>query len=209
VLAIALIQLVQAMVEFPHWYAHLLGLFAVALGLGASGGLTLPINALRKAVVVAAVATGFVAAAGAFRDYRDLETWYLDVEAGERSGKTLSVAQLERLRALHGASLYAPLMELLAAELLLVNDEDIDAKLELIERAMRVYPTPGAAKRRVVLLVISGRSEEAWRVLRSMSVVYRARMPGILADLDAYERLHPGSLRGLLARARAELGKQP
>jgi O-antigen ligase len=209
VLAIALIQLEQAMVEFPHWYAHLLGLFAVALGLGATGGLTLPVNSLRKAVMVVAVATGFVAAASAFKDYRQLETWYLDVEAGERSGKGLSVAQLERLRAMHDASLFAPLMELLAAELLLVNDEDIDAKLDLLDRAMRVYPTPGAAKRQVVLLAIAGRSEEAWRVLRSMSVVYRSRMPGILADLDAYERLHPGSLRGLLERARAELGRQP
>ncbi len=208
-LALALIQLAQAMVEFPHWYAHLLGLFAVVLGMGASGGLTLSINALRKMVVVAAVVTGFVAAGSAFKDYRDLETWYLEVEAGERSGKPLSGAQLERLRAMHAVSIYAPLMELLAAELLLVNDEDIDAKLALIERAMRVYPTPGAAKRRVVLLAISGRSEEAWRVLRSMMVVYRSRMPGILGDLEAYDRLHPGPLRGLVERARAELRRQP
>jgi len=209
VLAIALIQLAQAMVELPHWYAHLLGLFGLALGLGATGGLSLPINAVRKAVVVAAVVTGFAAAGSALKDYLDLEAWYLEVEAGERSGRMVTAAQLDRLRALHGDSLYAPLMELLGAELLLVNDEDIDAKLELIERAMRVYPTPGAAKRRVVLLAISGRTGEAWRVLRSMMAVYRPRMPAILAELDAYDRAHPGPLRGLIERARAELGKQP
>ena len=209
VLTIALIQIAQAMVEFPHWYAHFLGLFAVVLGMGANGGLTLRINALRKMVVVVAFVTGGIAVGSAFNDYRDLEAWYLDVEAGERSGKTVSVEQLDRLRALHGVSIYAPLMELLASELLVANDEDIDSKLELIERAMRVYPTPGTAKRRVILLAISGRSAEAWRVLQSMMVVYRPRMSGILADLEAYDSIHPGPLRGLVERARAELRERP
>jgi O-antigen ligase len=209
ILTIALIQLAQAMIELPHWYAHFLGLFALVLGLGATGGLALPVNAIRKTVVVVALVTGIAALGSALKDYRDLETWYLDVEAGEKAGKAVSGEQLDRLRALHRASIYAPLMELLAAELILVNKQDLDEKLALIDRAMRVYPSPGAAKRQVVLLALAGRPEEAWRTLRAMSVVYRSKMPAILADLEAYERIHPASLGDMLARARAELVREP
>jgi Virulence factor membrane-bound polymerase, C-terminal len=209
ILTIALIQLTQALIELPHWYAHFLGLFALALGLGATGGLCLRFNAIRMTVVVAALVTGVAAIGSALKDYRELESWYLEVEAGERSGKAVTSGQLDQLRALHRVSIYAPLMELLAAELILVNHQEPLEKLALIDRAMRVYPTPGAAKRQVVLQALSGKSEEAWQTLRSMIVVYRPRMPAILADLDAYERLHPGVLGGLVERARAELARQP
>lgn len=208
-LVIVLMQLAQGSVELPLWYANLLAFLVLALGLGARGGVLLPFDGVRRVVIAALIVAGVLTAAGLFRDYRTIENWMQRVWKTEKTEGRVLGSQIEELQQLHSRSIYAPLMELLAAELMVVEGGDMDAKFELNRRVMHFFPTPGTALRETIYLSNKGRRDEAWTVFQAARIVYPGRVPRMMEELADYEIRNRGSITWLLDRVAAELKSQP
>lgn len=204
-LVIVLMQLAQGSVELPLWYANLLAFLVLGLGLGDTGGARLPFHGVRRAVVAMLIVAGGLTAAGLFRDYLTIDRWMQAVWQTEKTEGRIRGAQIEELQQLHSRSIFAPLMELLAAELMVVEGGDTDAKFELNRRAMHFFPTPGSALREAIYLSEKGRRDEAWTVFQAARIVYPGRVPAMMEELANYEIRNRGSITWLLDRVAAEL----
>ena len=209
VMVIVLMQLAQGSVELPLWYSNLLAFLVLGLGLGAQGGVLVPFHGLRRGVIAAMVVSGVLTASAMIRDYRKIELWMQQVWKTEKAEGRVSGEQIEELRQFHAKTIYAPLMELLAAELMLVEGGDIEAKFELNRRVMHFFPTPGTALREAIYLSLQGRREESWTAFQAARIVYPARVPKMMEELADFERRNPGSITWLLDRVAAELRPEP
>jgi O-antigen ligase len=169
IVTIAAIHLAQAMVELPHWYAYLLGPFALVLGLGAGDAMRAGFAGWPRFASGALLAAVVAVAALRMTDYRALEQWTAEAAALQRTGRPLPPALLARLERLD-ASVFAPEVELIAAQI--QTGPDLDAQLALNTRAMHAFPLPALAAQRVRLLRLAGRPEEAEAVSRSIYAVW-------------------------------------
>ncbi len=205
VLMIVLMQLAQGSVELPLWYSNLLALLVLGLGLGAEGGVRLQLHGVRRGVIAALLVSGLVTAGAIFGDYRKIEAWMVQVWRTEKAEGRVLGSQIEELRQFHARSIFSPLMELLAAELMVVEGGDIDAKFELNRRVMHFFPTPGTALREAIYLSMQGRRDESWSAFQAARIVYPAKVPKMMEELATFETRNRGSITWLLDRVAAEL----
>lgn len=167
--AVAAIHTAQAMVELPHWYAYLLGPFALVLGLGAGAVLRVSFEGWAQILPRAALCLAMAAGVMRVADYRALERWTAEAGAVTRAGFMPAPEMYARLEALR-ASAFAPEVEFLAAQL--PAGAGLDAQLALNERALHVFPAAPLAARRVGLLTVAGRREEAAAIGRSLRAAW-------------------------------------
>lgn len=204
-LMLVLIQVAQGSVELPLWYANLLAFLVLGLGMGARGGVLLVFHGLRRKVIAALIVAGLLTAGAMIRDYRMIEKWMQQVWITEKAEGRVKGSQIEELQQFHSRTIFAPLMELLASELMVIEGGDLEAKIELNRRVMHFFPTPGAALREVIYLSLQGRRDEAWTAFQAVRIVYPARVPKMLEELADFEIRNRGSITWLLDRVAAEL----
>jgi hypothetical protein len=198
------IEAAHSMVEFPLWHANFLGLAAVMLGLGAEGFFSFRLNVLRRTSLALILAFGLFTLAQVLVDYRSFERWYFEIEARGKAHMPLSGRQLSRFTDPGNASFFAPYYDLLAAELIEIDDRELDAKLALNSQAMHLFPIPSAVLRQAALLYLKGEREPARLYLRRFAVVYPSYVPGYLNKLDKMARADPARFGGLFLDAKQE-----
>ncbi len=164
-LVIAAIQLWHGMVEYPQWYAHLLGPFALVLGLGAEGAPEIRLAGARRLVPLAAIAAGAIALASTLADYRALQGW----RAAALAHRVQPPELLERLLELRGG-LFAPRVEALLA----LAADPSPAALELSRQALRGYPAPALVRRYAELLDQAGKRAQAEQLRGALAVLDRS-----------------------------------
>ncbi len=164
--AICAIQLFHGLIEYPQWYAHLLGPFALLLGLGSGAAPEVRLGGARRLLPAAAIAAGTIALAAVLSDYRALALWRAEADA--TPGHRASVDQFARLLALRG-SLFAPRIE---AVLALAADPS-PAALELTRHAVRGHPAPALVERYAELLDQAGKQAEGARIRAGLAVLGR------------------------------------
>jgi len=205
-MAILAIQALHSALEFPLWHANFLGLTAFLMGAAAQPGITFAFNHFRRAALVAVLAGGALATVMVFSDYRSFERWYREADASQRKGLPISEAQLSELASQRGTSLFAGYYDLLASELLILDRESLDAKLDLNTHVMRFAPIPSAAFRQAVLQCLSGEYAKAERTFSRLAVMYPAELPANLKRLEEMAREDPGNFAALAAEARRRYG---
>ncbi len=168
--ALVLVQLFHGLVELPQWYAHLLGPFALLLGLGAWPGLAVQWRGWRFAAAAIAAA-GAIALGVAWRDYAAMERWDREAKAATAAGRALTAGQFARLVALRD-SIFASRAEGVLA-LLASPAPDPRPTLALARHAMRGHPAPQLAARYAELLDLAGEPGEAARVREALAVIGR------------------------------------
>ena len=207
ILTVIGIQAAHSMVEYPLWHANFLGLAAVLLGAVAQPAVTLVFSRFRKAALTAVLAAGTATLGGVFSDYRNFERWYRQADASQQKGAPLSAAQLKDFADQRATSLFAGYYDLLASELLPLNREDLDAKLELNGHVLRFIAIPTVVFRQAVLLSLKGEHEEAARVFSRLATMYPGAFPDNLQRLERLVVEDPATFGALAGEARRRFGR--
>src|SRR6266850_2164781 len=185
-LTLIAIQAAHSTVEYPLWHANFLGLTAVVLGAAPRPLGALGFSRFRQVALGLVLAGGIGVLGVVFSDYRNFERWYRQADGSLRRNEPLSEAQLKDFADQRAVSLFAGYYDLLASELLVLNREDLDAKLELNAYALRFAPIPDAVFRQAVLLSLKGEHERAGKMFSRLATMY----PGALQEaLQRLERM--------------------
>ncbi len=196
------IEAAHSMVEFPLWHANFLGLAAVLLGAAAQPAVELRFNRFRQAALTAVLAAGIATLGGVLSDYRNFEHWYGQADASQRKALPLSAKQLKDLADQRAASLFAGYYDLLASELLILDRDDLDAKVELNARVLRFIPIPAAVFRQTILMSLKGDHGEAIRMFSRLATIYPHTLQDFLRDLDRMAQDAPAAFGALAAEAK-------
>ncbi len=207
ILTVIGIQAAHSMVEYPLWHANFLGLAAVLLGALAQPAVTLVFSRFRKAALAAVLAAGMATLGGVFSDYRNFERWCRQALESQQKGSPLSETQLKDLADQRAASLFAGYYDLFASELLVLNREDLDAKLELNGFALRFIPIPTAVFRQAILLSLKGEYDEAGRMFSRLAAMYPGALPDDLRRLEQLALEDPATFSALAGEARRRFGR--
>jgi O-antigen ligase len=202
ILTLIAIQAAHSMVEYPLWHANFLGLTAVLLGAAPQPLVALRFSRFRQAALWLVLAAGIAVLGMVFSDYRKFERWYLQAEGSQQRNQPLSEAQLKDFADQRAASLFAGYYDLLASELLVLNRENLDAKLELNTYALRFAPIPDAVFRQAVLLSLKGEHERARSVLSRLATMYPNALRGHLQRLEQMARSDPALFAAFAAEAK-------
>jgi len=206
IMAVLAVQALHSALEFPLWHANFLGLAAVLAGAAAQPRVALAFSRLRRWALFAVLVGGMLTIAMVFSDYRGFERWYREADASQRKGSPLSEQQLGELARGRASSLFAGYYDLLASELLILDREHLDAKLELNTRALRFAPIPSVALRETALQSLSGERAEAERTLSRLAAMYPADLPGNLRLIEQLAREHPADFGALALEATRKYG---
>jgi hypothetical protein len=114
----------------------------------------------------------------------------------------LSAAQLRDLADQRATSFFAGYYDLLASELLSLDREDLDAKLELNTYALRFIPIPTVVFRQTVLLSLKGDQDGAARMFSRLAVIYPNSLRENLQRLERMALEDPAAFAALAAEAR-------
>jgi len=153
------------------------------------------------------LAAGIAVLATVFSDYRKFECWYRQADGSQQRNEPLSEAQLKDFAEQRATSLFAGYYDFLGSELLVLDREDLDAKLALNTYALRFVPIPDAVFRQAVFLTLKGEHEKAGRMLSRLATIYPNALRGHLQRLEQMARDDPAAFAALAAEARRRYGR--
>lgn len=162
---------IHSLLEYPLWYAHFIGIFAILLGMLDD---TFWKPDLRSRLPASAMLLlGWLALFQILSDYRSLEG-LLKKKTGESD-----IAYYERARATFShvgiTSPIRPYMELAMSSLIVVNPEHLDDKISLNGAVLHFIPTSQVAYRQARLLALSGKKAEAGSIMAMAAWSYPAK----------------------------------
>lgn len=193
----------HSMVEYPLWSANFLGVAAVLLGMGSERNLRLHLTALSRFAFPVVVLAGCFALGSVLQAYRDLELlMYPRVLPKNRAE---IVEHNEALLKLHRDTLLAPYVELTYAGVVAVDRSDLQDKLALTRRVLRLMPVPELAYRQVLLLGLNGERDAALLQLDRAVAVFPERLKNFAAEAEKAALEEPGALAEIAKYAREKL----
>lgn len=161
------VELVHSLVEFPLWYAHFLGLTAVLMGFADRRAFELQSRLLSRGLPLGAAAIGAVLLWTTVHAHYTLTFWQ-NVPSEARADPAVRAAEEQSIGSLR-RSLLGPQVEVLAASVMPVSNEDLDNRIAFAGRAMRYWPYKAIVQRQIVYLAMSGRDAEAFSLLEHMA----------------------------------------
>jgi hypothetical protein len=193
----------HSMVEYPLWHANFLGVAAILLGMGSERSLRLQLSALSRFAFPVMVTAGFFALGSVFHAYRDLEQlMYPRVLPKNRDE---AVERNEGLLKLHRDTLLAPYVEMAYAGIIVADRNNLQDKLALNRRVLRLMPVPELAYRQVLLLGLNGERDAALLQLDRAAAVFPDRLKSFVADAEKAAQQEPDALREIAKQAREKL----
>jgi O-antigen ligase len=201
-LALVAVLGVHSLLEFPLWYAHFLGVAALALGLGAERALALRFAGAARAVTALAIFAGWLNLIAMLPAYREFE--HLVFKPESRSAERLDEAAFAKaVVSLYREPLLVPYVELAIAYGVVVSGERLPEKLALAERVVHFAPIADVSYRYALLLAQAGERDAAARQLTRSMHAYPEGAREIAAQLGPLARDRPGEFAPLLEIAKA------
>ncbi len=202
-LCLLAVLFIHSMVEYPLWHANFLGVAAILLGIGCERSLRLHLSALSRFAFPVMVAAGMFALGSVLHAYRDLELlMYPRVLPKNREEV---VARNEALLELHRDTLLAPYVEMTYAGIIVADRNNLQDKLALNRRVLRLLPVPELAYRQVLLLGLNGERAAALLQLDRAAAVFPLRLKQFVAEAEKAAREEPDALGEIARKAREKL----
>jgi O-antigen ligase len=193
----------HSMIEYPLWHADFLGLAAVLLGMGSQRCVRLHLTALSRYAFPVMLVAGFLTLGSVLQAYGDLELlMYPRVLPKNREE---IIAQNEALMKLHRDTLLAPYVEMAYAAIILVDRSNLQDKLALTQRVLRLLPVPELAYRQVLLLGLNGEREAALAQLERAAAVFPQRLKDFVPQAEAMAKGEIEALGMIAEQAREKL----
>lgn len=202
-LCLLAVLFIHSMVEYPLWHANFLGVAAILLGLGSERCLRLRLSALTRFAFPVMVTAGFLALGGVLNAYRDLERLMYPRELPKNREEV--VARNEALLQLHRDTLLAPYVEMTYAGIIVADRNNLQDKLALNKRVLRLLPVPELAYRQVLLLGLNGEREAALLQLDRAAAVFPYRLKQFVAEAEKAAQQEPEALGEIVQKAREKL----
>jgi O-antigen ligase len=196
---------VHSMLEYPLWHANFLGVAAILLGMGSVRGVRLRLSALSRYAFPVMVAAGFFALASVGRAYYDLELLMYPRALPKDRGEV--VARNQAMLQLHRDTLLAPYVEMVYAGSIVADRNNLQDKLALNGRVLRLLPVPELAYRQVLLLGLNGARAAALLQLDRCVAVFPQRLKYFVQAAQQAAQREPDAL-GEIARTAREKLKQ-
>ncbi len=189
--ALLCVIVLHSLIEYPLWYAHFLGLFAFMVGAGdlAAWQPRFPVGNAKTSPAAAVIATGVLMLSvlvHVFFDYRRVEQLGVQSAAAGNRQAAIEAARISQ------TSLFGHLVELGLSRTIALDDQALDAKLELNGRVLRAFPAPDVAFRQSALLALRGDLDAARRLWDLAAAAYPVRA---VAVADALARAAIGENR--------------
>ena len=193
----------HSMLEYPLWHANFLGVAAILLGMGSERCIRLHLTALARFAFPLMVMAGFFTLPSALLGYRDLElAMYPRVLLKNREE---IVERNETLLKLHRNMLLAPYVELTYAGFIVAERNNLQDKLALNRRVLRLIPVPEQAYLQVTLLGLSGERDAALLQLDRAVAMFPYRLKDYVAVIEKPAQQEPGALHEIAEKAREKL----
>ncbi len=193
----------HSMIEYPLWHANFLGIAAVLLGMGSERCIRLHLTALSRFSFPLMVMVGFFTLGSVLQAYRDLElAMYPRVLPKNREE---IVERNEALLKLHRDTLLAPYVELTYAAIIVADRTNLQDKLALTRRVLRILPVPELAYRQVLLLGLDGGRDAALLQLDQAVAVFPYRLKDYVPIMEKAAQQEPGALGEIAEKAREKL----
>jgi O-antigen ligase len=193
----------HSMIEYPLWHANFLGVAAVLLGMGSERSIRLHLTALTRFAFPLMVMVGFFTLGSVLQAYRDLElAMYPRILPKNREEIVL---RNETLLKLHRDTLLAPYVELTYAGIIVADRSNLEDKLALNRRVLRILPVPELAYLQVTLLGLNGEHDAALLQLDRAAAMFPYRLKQYVPTLENAAQYEPGALGEIAQKAREKL----
>jgi hypothetical protein len=194
---------VHSMIEYPLWHANFLGVAAVLLGIGSERGMRIHLSALSRMAFPVMILAGAFALGSVLNAYRDLELlMYPSVLPKNREE---IVKHNEAMLKLHRDTLLAPYVEMTYAGIIVPDRNNLQDKLALNGRVLRLLPVPELAYRQVLLLGLNDERDAALLQLDRAAAVFPERLESFVAEAEKTALREPDALSEIIMRAREKL----
>ena len=193
----------HSMIEYPLWHANFLGVAAVLLGMGSQRCVRLRLTALSRYAFPVMLAAGFFTLGNLLQAYRDLELLMFPRVLSKNREEI--VAHNEALLKLHRDTLLAPYVEMTYAGNVVADRSNLQDKLALTRRVLRLRPLPELAYRQVLLLGLNGEREAALLQLDRAAAVFPERLKDFVSAAEKAAQQEPDALGEIANKAREKL----
>jgi O-antigen ligase len=193
----------HSMIEYPLWHANFLGVAAVLLGMGSGRSIRLHLTALSRFAFPLMVLVGFFTLGSVLHAYRDLElAMYPRVLPKNREE---IVERNETLLRLHRDTLLAPYIELAYAGIMVADRNNLQDKLALNRRVLRLLPVPELVYLQVTLLGLNGERDAALLQLDRAVAMFPYRLKDYASVIEKAAQQEPDALGEIAAKVREKL----
>jgi O-antigen ligase len=207
ILALAGVELIHSMIEFPLWYSSFLGVLALLVGLGERSWIAPRLQRVIPASAIAVVAVSAVILVRTWQDYSKLWVWlYISLGVRQEQAESVRPYTKEVLDQL-GRSLLVAYMDMPASGMIGMNRDHLQEKIAFHERVMRFNPTPEIVYRHVLLLAMAGRDAEAAALLERAMRLYPERIEEFLKSAATLTEPEAGVVPEVVRLARARLAQ--
>lgn len=197
------IMSLHSLLEYPLWYTYFLGPFALLLGAGDDSSWSVSLASASRLMVAGLCLVVVWTLASVFYDYRAVQRLGGSVGAG-KNGEQL---RDESIR-VAGSSLFVSFLELGLSRTIVVNQHNLDAKLELNGRVLQAYPTADVAFRQSALHALAGDLASAYREWNHAVSAYPSEEAGQIEALELLASRGETLLAPLVEYAASRTGEQ-
>jgi O-antigen ligase len=192
------VTLIHSMLEIPLWYAHFLGLTALALGVGDDRRIVLSSSRPLQSVALPAVLGGAFVLASLGYQYVRISAWLYNFADLARVDPVAAERQQEVIRS-GKRSLLRPYVDLPLSATLALDPGELDAKIEFNGRVMRFAPIGPVVYRQALFLGLAGRTDEAETLLRPAFHIYPELIPEFSSVVNELRHKYPERLERVQA----------
>jgi O-antigen ligase len=193
----------HSMIEYPLWHANFLGVAAVLLGMGSERRIRLHLTALSRFAFPLMVIVGFFTLGSVLQAYRDLELAMYPRVLPKNQEEI--VERNETLLKLHRDTLLAPYIELTYAGIIVADRNNLQDKLALNRRVLRILPVPELAYLQVTLLGLNGERDAALLQLDRAVAMFPYRLKDYVPNIEKAAQQEPQALGKIAEKAREKL----
>ena len=206
VLGVAAVAGIHSMLEYPLWYAYVLGAAALLGGVADRRRLPAPRSAFAPFLLLPAVAAGWATCAWLYFDYSRVEGLSFNVFVAGSGGDRMARVR-EMLKNLEGCSLLEPYVDLGLATAEPLQRERLGEKLARNTRVLQFAPTREVAYRQAVLLALDDQVEPARLQLARAAAYYPGFLVTFAHVLKDLEGTDPTAIGPLLRYAEERLNE--
>jgi hypothetical protein len=171
--------------------------------MGSERCIRLHLTALSRFSFPLMVMVGFFTLGSVLQAYRDLElAMYPRVLPKNREE---IIARNEALLKLHRDTLLAPYVELTYAGIIVADRTNLQDKMALTRRVLRILPAPELAYRQVLLLGLDGERDAALLQLDRAVAMFPYRLKDYVPIMEKAAQQEPGALGEIAEKAREKL----
>lgn len=189
VAALLLVILTHSQLEYPLWYAFVLGTFSFVLGLGNSGEFRYRTTETCRLAIAPIMVLGAATLASLISDYQQLEKAVIPTPRA-----VPYASDPERIKALSRIgkeSLFSDYRSLIFSQTLDINREFLAEKIVVCREAIRFIPINATTFKLAWLLALDEKGDEAIEALKSAIATYPGYVAVAKNDLAALIRDFP------------------